>query len=570
MGQSRGQAHAVEAGEDDSGAKQLSGCHEAQMCYEAERRRVEGFDGASGGLRREEGETVDGSLDGQSAGQGAAPGSTGVEQERELGDNRSGSTGIEQERELGDNRSGEDAIRLRTHGTERGWASVEKETPAKRQRLGNVCETAKPQEVREGAAPTQWEKREELTVLCRETPPFLEVSEVIKLIGTPLTTLIGAIKHMAKRAVPVKAGGTEIEAIAAPTIADVLESSWKWDGQGEQPEWKPDSVRFRQLFPTYQAWHTLAYSPSVLAQMVSLPPEHRVFTELGERIQASMRAGWPSASYGPVPDAPRPLMQTDKTSFVRRWYLHTLAEASLYGAPHDGRLHKALRQELQGTFDPYNSILWIGPGWPPEGRMESVRVFTGEEAEQRVNVWLWQRDEYSEWSVIAIQGPLTALGRFSEYGVLPGAVACKRCGESHVKGCRSRFLPACFRWTDTVRHRRGQDGKPMWMLCEAAACGQLPVSELCVCGRKSRLVPDFGSGIAVKSFDVTRVMEHRRNWFKRVPNIDAMCRHILVGGAYIPTIPGGIQPQMRANLGSVGYDRPGTPKDRDEVKRREV
>jgi hypothetical protein len=151
--------------------------------------------------------------------------------------------------------------------------------------------------------------------------------------------------------------------------------------------------------------------------------------------------------------------------------------------------------------------------------MEIVRVSTGEEAEQRVNVWLWERDEYSEWSVIAIQGPLTAFGRFSEYGVLPGAVTCKRCGESHVKGCRSRFLPVCFRWTDTVRHRRGQDDNPMWMLCETVECGQLPVGEVCVCGRKRRLVLDFGSGMAVKSFDVTRVMEHRRNWFRCVPNI---------------------------------------------------
>ncbi len=138
--------------------------------------------------------------------------------------------------------------------------------------------------------------------------------------------------------------------------------AWKWDGQGEQSQWESDSVRFRHLFPTYQVWYTLAYSPSVLAQMVSLPPEDRVFTELGERIQASIRAGWPLASYGPVPDVPRPLMETDKTRSVRRWYLHTLAESALYGAPHDGRFHKTLRKELEGTYDPYNLILWIGPG----------------------------------------------------------------------------------------------------------------------------------------------------------------------------------------------------------------
>jgi hypothetical protein len=178
-----------------------------------------------------------------------------------LGDYRRGSTGIEQERELGDNRSGEDAIRIQTHRTVRGWDSVEKETPAKRQRLGKVCGTAKPQEVREIAVSTQWEKRQVLTVLCREVSLFLDVSEVIKLIGAPLTTLMGAIKHMVKRTVPVKVGGTEIEAIAAPTVTDVLESSWKWDGQGEQSQWEPESVRFRHLFPTYQTWYTLAYSP---------------------------------------------------------------------------------------------------------------------------------------------------------------------------------------------------------------------------------------------------------------------------------------------------------------------
>jgi hypothetical protein len=115
----------------------------AQMCYDAERRRVEGLDGANGGLSRVEGEAVSGSWNGQSAGKGAGPGSTGVEQVRELGDNRNGSTGIEQERELGDNRSGEDTIRIQTHRTVRGWVSVEKETPAKRQRLGNVFGTAK-------------------------------------------------------------------------------------------------------------------------------------------------------------------------------------------------------------------------------------------------------------------------------------------------------------------------------------------------------------------------------------------------------------------------------------------
>ncbi len=135
---------------------------------------------------------------------------------------------------------------------------------------------------------------------------FLDVTEAIRLIGTPLTMLVGTMKHMSKCSVPVKAWTKEIEAIAAPTIMDVLEASWKWDGQSEQPQWEPDSDRFMELFPTYQSWHTLAHRPQVLAPMAALPPEHQVFTDLGKRIRASMRSGWLPASYGPVPNAPRP------------------------------------------------------------------------------------------------------------------------------------------------------------------------------------------------------------------------------------------------------------------------
>ena len=138
----------------------------------------------------------------------------------------------------------------------------------------------------------QWSnQREALTILWREEPAFLSVVEVVRLVGTPLTMLVGTMKHMAKRAVPVKAWATEIEAIAATTITDVLEASWKRDGQDEQPQWGQESDRFAQLLPTYQAWHTLAYRPQVLAQMAALPPEHRVFTDLGERIPASMCIG---------------------------------------------------------------------------------------------------------------------------------------------------------------------------------------------------------------------------------------------------------------------------------------
>ncbi len=143
---------------------------------------------------------------------------------------------------------------------------------------------------------------------------------------------------------------------------------------------------------------------------------------------------------------PLPTVQTIKTVSVRWWYLHALTEAALYGAPHDGRLQKDLRWEIQVVFDPHDVILWIGDRWPVKGRMECVRVHTGAMTEQTVNVWMCQQHEDGEWSVIAIQGPLPVFGRFSEYAVLPGARVCKRCGESHVKGCRTRF--SCQRALD--------------------------------------------------------------------------------------------------------------------------
>ena len=91
-------------------------------------------------------------------------------------------------------------------------------------------------------------------------------------------------------------------------------------------------------------------------------------------------------SYGPVPNAPRPWLQVNKVGSIRRWYLHALSEAALYGAPHDGRLHKALRQELQGVFDPDQTVLWIETEWPSEGCMESVGIHTGAATGQEVKV----------------------------------------------------------------------------------------------------------------------------------------------------------------------------------------
>jgi hypothetical protein len=189
-------------------------------------------------------------------------GSWGVQQtERGVG---YGSTEDRQVEEPADS-DDEGTIKSRTCDTESGYVTTDLETTLKRQRLEEVTGVT-PQEESRGevasgiraatnnAGSTPWaNRREVLTIFRRDIPVFLDVAEVIRLIGTPLTMLIGTMKHMAKRTVPVKAWATEIEAITSPTIMDVLEASWKWDGQSEQPQGGPDSDRFIELFPTYQA-----------------------------------------------------------------------------------------------------------------------------------------------------------------------------------------------------------------------------------------------------------------------------------------------------------------------------
>ena len=168
-----------------------------------------------------------------------------------------------------------------------------------------------------------------------------------------------------------------------------------------------------------------------------------------------------------------------------------------------------------------------------------------------------------------MKGTLSDMVSLSRYATPPDAQRCGRCGETHAQqarlgiqannrrksGCRSRFLPECFRWMDTVRQKMVQ-GERQWLRCQDAACLRRPTSDRCMCGRGSRPVPDWASGVVVKSFDVTTVVSCRDAWFRRVPHVDAMCRHILYGGAFIPTMVGGIVPQARKNLKSADYDRP--------------
>jgi hypothetical protein len=156
---------------------------QTQTYYEADHRRTERSEGPVGGVRRIQRGTDGGGWDTQPAERGTEHGSPGVEQH--VGSDH--------------NRHSEGTIRVGTGRTAREWNSVECETPVKRQRLGDVVGDTRP-EVREGTASAPWShQRQALTILCREVPQFLEVSEVVKLIDNPLTTLIGTMKHMANR-----------------------------------------------------------------------------------------------------------------------------------------------------------------------------------------------------------------------------------------------------------------------------------------------------------------------------------------------------------------------------------
>jgi hypothetical protein len=169
------------------------------------------------------------------------------------------------------------------------------------------------------------------------------------------------------------------------------------------------------------------------------------------------------------------------------------------------------------------------------------------------------------WALLAVHGTLPALGTLSRHSAPPNAQTCQQCGETHgarpvgqvrrKSGWRPRFLPECFRWTDTARQKTN-NGVLQWLTCQSTDCQRQPTSDRCVCGKSNRPAPDYVSGVVVKSFDVSNVMTHRDAWFRRIPHVDAMARHILYGGVFIPTTVGGIIPQTRRNLGSLEYDRP--------------
>lgn len=415
-----------------------------------------------------------------------------------------------------------------------------------------------------GLAEWLWNvRRPQLTVLQPDPIILLDLRQVTEALGTALELFVKAVKHATKRATPAQAWATALEATAAPTVRAVLEAAWKWDGVGGQPDRGQDGPGYEALFLTYRACYTIAMEPDILAPLAGVPPGHQAFGDLAQRVGTRMRLGCRPATYGPIPAGPRP--RADQCGGAGdRWRLHALAEAVIYAAPHDGRLHTALRQELRGYFDQACQTLWMVQQWPEAGWRESVTIYPSSgqggvalegDMDTGVQVWLWQAGRTVPWCVLAVKGTLPAIGSLSRYAAAPGARVCTRCGETHVDRCRSRFLPACFRWTDTAR-QKVVGGQAVWMRCQAPGCRQHPTSERCGCGRASRPVPEYSSGVVVKSFDVTTVMSRKEAWFRRVPHIDAMCRHILHGGAYVPTVVGGIVPQARKNLRSADFDRP--------------
>ena len=218
-------------------------------------------------------------------------------------------------------------------------------------------------------------RRPQLTVLHPALPAPLSAPQIVDVLGTALGQFVQAAKHAKKRATPVQAWATAVEATAAPAARAVLEAAWKWDGVGGQPVRGTDGPGFDALFLTYRACFTIATHPDVLAPWSGLPPGHKTLGELAQRFRAGMRLGYAPAVYGPIPSAPRPSAEHGAGA-SERWRLHALAEAVVYAAPHDGRLHCALRRELCGCFDRTHQILWAVEKWSTEGWTESVTIHT--------------------------------------------------------------------------------------------------------------------------------------------------------------------------------------------------
>ena len=184
-------------------------------------------------------------------------------------------------------------------------------------------------------------KRSQLTVLQADPIALLELRQVTEALGTALQQFMSAVKHADKRATPAHAWATALEATVAPTVRAVLEAAWKWDGVGGQPDRGQDGPDYEALFMTYRACYTVAAAPDTLAPLAGLPPGHQALVDLAHRVRARMRLGCRSATYGPIPVLPRPASDRSGSS-TDRWRLHALAEAAVYAAPHDGRLHTAL------------------------------------------------------------------------------------------------------------------------------------------------------------------------------------------------------------------------------------
>ena len=182
----------------------------------------------------------------------------------------------------------------------------------------------------------------------------------------------------------------------------------------------------------------------------------------------------PSHSAGRGPCLPCWAALEGKSVGVRLLVLHSV---SVRAFPAAFNMHAALVGVREVVSRICGEMSWFAqrgwdsvPGWMVAG--DVLRVVLPDPSRTTVQgpaVWFRRLDRAAGWAtseleLVAIEGPVEAWGAWSA-GAQPG----RR---------RSRFLPPHFRWTDT--HRRLSDGSP-----------------------------DFTSGLVVKPFTTTGVLEHK-------------------------------------------------------------
>jgi hypothetical protein len=220
------------------------------------------------------------------------------------------------------------------------------------------------------------------------------------------------------------------------------------------------------------------------------------------------------------------LLSAVQTCPRRSWRLHGLFDSAVLSCPTHRALHGALRKEIMACRVDVFDCLWCMPASetlvPGVLPCLAVRLPAHHDV-SALGPTLWFRElPNSDLALLAVWGSLDALG--------PHSVT-----DAHVQRT-SNFLPPQFRWTDT--HSK---------ITDPAMARRLGVS---------LGAPNYASGLKLKSFDCTGVISRRAEWFRRVPAIDSTCASILRGRFHYPTVPGGIRPARRPNLGSINEDKP--------------